>query len=282
MTAATVTPSLYLHMPPPSHITTFEQYAAHLWSMCVQTFKTRLNPSQIYIVVDKPQHLPPPRDLVRTLRSNKTSNFVQANHLLQRVETYDCAGEYLFYRCLSKGGRFTIFEGDWANCPDKGNRIVLLHTGDTVSERSCLGVSASVVQIEEDSVLTQVKIPTNLTGSTLSCLHNRWGRNYTIGRRTVSERTRVISEVTVSTRFSLGNYLVVQWEAVSEELYCSVHYTVHNSCGNCSRIDGYLSGCPIPAGQSCLVSVEASICDGCIRNSSAVFTVIGRYDGCVC
>ena len=61
-------------MPPPSHISTFEQYATHLWSVCVQTFKAKLNPNQIYIVVDKPQHLPPPRDLVHTSCSNKTSS----------------------------------------------------------------------------------------------------------------------------------------------------------------------------------------------------------------
>ena len=64
----------YLHMPAPSHISTFDQYAVYLWSICVQTFKTRLDPDQIYIVVDKPQYLPPPRDLVHTSRSDRTNN----------------------------------------------------------------------------------------------------------------------------------------------------------------------------------------------------------------
>ena len=63
----------YLHMPPPSHVITFEQYATHLWSLCVQIFKTKLNPDQFYIVVDKPKYLPPPRDLVHTSRSDRTS-----------------------------------------------------------------------------------------------------------------------------------------------------------------------------------------------------------------
>ena len=64
---------LYVHMPPPSHINTFEQYVSYLWSVCVQSFKTKLNPETIYIIIDKPNYLPPPRDIVHTSCSNRAS-----------------------------------------------------------------------------------------------------------------------------------------------------------------------------------------------------------------
>ena len=64
----------YLHMPPPSCIRTYDQLSDHLWNQCVHQLLTQTLACSIYIVIDKPDFLPPPRALVHASRSKKTSH----------------------------------------------------------------------------------------------------------------------------------------------------------------------------------------------------------------
>ena len=68
----------YLHMPPPADINTFEQHVNYLWSVCVESHRRKLNPDCIYIVIDKPKYLPPPREVVHTYRSDRTNDLNSA------------------------------------------------------------------------------------------------------------------------------------------------------------------------------------------------------------
>ena len=61
-----------LHQPPPPHITTFSCYAKYLWERIVLKLGIHRGAKVIRIVVDKPEYLPKPRDLLHDKRSGNT------------------------------------------------------------------------------------------------------------------------------------------------------------------------------------------------------------------
>lgn len=69
----------FLHMPPPPSIITFHDYFNLLWQQTVGKYVYRHQALYIYIIIDKPDFLPPPRSIVHksrahTHKSNQTSN----------------------------------------------------------------------------------------------------------------------------------------------------------------------------------------------------------------
>ncbi len=59
-------------MPPPPDVLTFHQYFRKLWERSVGKYALTLQCKKIYIVIDKPDFLPPPRSIVHYSRSLKT------------------------------------------------------------------------------------------------------------------------------------------------------------------------------------------------------------------
>ena len=62
----------FIHIPPPVDVITYYQYANHLWECSVKKYGLKNGAKYIYIVVDKPAFLPPPRALVHRTRSEAT------------------------------------------------------------------------------------------------------------------------------------------------------------------------------------------------------------------
>ena len=67
----------YLHMPPPPTVAVFEDYFNHLWNQTVGKSVFHHQAAHIYIVIDKPDYLPPPRALVHELRASTSLNFIE-------------------------------------------------------------------------------------------------------------------------------------------------------------------------------------------------------------
>ena len=61
----------FIHMPPPPSVTTFYDYFQLLWQQTVSKNVTHQQASYIYIIIDKPDFLPPPWSIVHTSRSRK-------------------------------------------------------------------------------------------------------------------------------------------------------------------------------------------------------------------
>ncbi len=59
----------FLHKSPPAHVRTFDHYCTYLWNRAVASHPTNL----VYVVIDKPPFLPPPRELVHKARASKHS-----------------------------------------------------------------------------------------------------------------------------------------------------------------------------------------------------------------
>ena len=62
----------FVHIPPPNHILTYKDFAKHLWNEAVELYVKEYNIGEVYIVVDKPEFLPPPRQIVHKSRKSKT------------------------------------------------------------------------------------------------------------------------------------------------------------------------------------------------------------------
>ena len=65
----------YIHMPPPSNTATYSEYFNYLWNISMNH-----NATSIIYVFDKPNYLPPPRQIVHENRAkgkSKTHNFQQ-------------------------------------------------------------------------------------------------------------------------------------------------------------------------------------------------------------
>ena len=58
----------FLHMPPPPNIVTYCDLALHLWNKAIKRFLSQYN-VEVYIIVDKPDYLPPPRYIVHDQRA---------------------------------------------------------------------------------------------------------------------------------------------------------------------------------------------------------------------
>ena len=58
----------FMHMPPPFTVVKYHELASHLWKLVVTKFLGDNNVREVYIVVDKPEFLPP-RNIVHELRS---------------------------------------------------------------------------------------------------------------------------------------------------------------------------------------------------------------------
>ena len=83
-----------LHQPPPPHITTFSSYAKYLWDRIVIKLGTQRGANVIRIIVDKPQYLPKPRDLLHEKRTGKTGKLnvdeckISANEAIPQCSKY--------------------------------------------------------------------------------------------------------------------------------------------------------------------------------------------------
>ena len=64
----------YIHIPPPVTVITYLDLAVNIWNTAVKSFINQFNVEEIYVVIDKPAFLPPPRDLVHKQRSKKASS----------------------------------------------------------------------------------------------------------------------------------------------------------------------------------------------------------------
>ena len=64
----------YIHIPPPVTVNTYLDLAVNIWNIAVKSFINQFNVEEIYVVIDKPAFLPPPRDLVHKQRSKKASS----------------------------------------------------------------------------------------------------------------------------------------------------------------------------------------------------------------
>ena len=62
----------FLHIPPPSDVETYSDYFSYLWQRVIEKLGVSRGFRQIYIVIDKPDFLPPPRQLVHQSRANKS------------------------------------------------------------------------------------------------------------------------------------------------------------------------------------------------------------------
>ena len=65
----------YLHIPPPPDVSNFADFASFLWLSIVKVYAIDLHCRYIYIVVDKPEFLPPSRTLVHKSRSKKSGRY---------------------------------------------------------------------------------------------------------------------------------------------------------------------------------------------------------------
>ena len=64
----------FIHMPPSPSVSTFYDYFQLLWEQTVGKYVTHHQASYIYIVIDKPDYLPPPRSIVHKSRSSKSKS----------------------------------------------------------------------------------------------------------------------------------------------------------------------------------------------------------------
>ena len=62
----------FIHMPPLPSVSTFCDYFQVLWQQTVGKYVFQHQASHIYIVIDKPDYLPPPRSIVYKSRSSKS------------------------------------------------------------------------------------------------------------------------------------------------------------------------------------------------------------------
>ena len=62
----------YFHMPPPPEVITFSQYSTFIWDTSVRKYGLHNKSKFIYLVIDKPDFLPPPRVLVHQSRAKAT------------------------------------------------------------------------------------------------------------------------------------------------------------------------------------------------------------------
>ena len=83
----------YIHRPPPPDISTFSEYFQYLWNAAVTR---NLSISKyLYIVIDKPDYLPPPRKIVHEGRRKKSGYFrgvepvIEDNAPLPHGTTFD-------------------------------------------------------------------------------------------------------------------------------------------------------------------------------------------------
>ena len=61
-----------LHQPPPPDINTFLAYAQYLWDKIIWKLGVQRGANVIRLIVDKPQYLPKPRELLHQFRSSNT------------------------------------------------------------------------------------------------------------------------------------------------------------------------------------------------------------------
>ena len=64
----------FIHMPPSPSVSIFYDYFQLLWQQTVGKYVTYHQVSYIYLVIDKPDYLPPPRSIVHESRSSKSKS----------------------------------------------------------------------------------------------------------------------------------------------------------------------------------------------------------------
>ena len=69
-----------LHQPPPPDINTFSSYAQYLWDKIIWKLGVQRGAKVIRLVVDKPQYLPKPREILHQFRSSNTG----------KMNSHDC------------------------------------------------------------------------------------------------------------------------------------------------------------------------------------------------
>lgn len=73
----------FLHMPPPPTVLTFSDYFDHLWRQTISRYSIRHNASHVYLVIDKPDFLPPPRSLVHQSRASKSDQDTRPDPIIE-------------------------------------------------------------------------------------------------------------------------------------------------------------------------------------------------------
>ena len=65
----------YIHMPPPNNISKYSEYFNYLWDACITGDQSiNNNVTSVIFVFDKPEYLPPPRELVHDKRAKGVSS----------------------------------------------------------------------------------------------------------------------------------------------------------------------------------------------------------------
>ncbi len=65
----------FIHIPPTPDIVSFYDFFTSLWARIVQKYAIHHQCKRIYIVIDKPEYLPPPRLLVHQSRSKRSGSY---------------------------------------------------------------------------------------------------------------------------------------------------------------------------------------------------------------
>lgn len=68
----------YIHMPPPPDVVTFFEYFSFLWDCVFDRYRKH---KYLYIVIDKPDYLPPPRKLVHASRKERVGSLTCSAYL---------------------------------------------------------------------------------------------------------------------------------------------------------------------------------------------------------
>lgn len=64
----------FLHMPPPVNVATYNEFSEYLWRKIVGNYTSKYNIKEFYIIIDKPNYLPPPRSIVHKSRYGKNKS----------------------------------------------------------------------------------------------------------------------------------------------------------------------------------------------------------------
>lgn len=63
-------------MPAPTNVHDYSELASHYWNVAVKKYLSQFNVSEIYIVIDKPASLPPPRTIVHANRETTSKHAI--------------------------------------------------------------------------------------------------------------------------------------------------------------------------------------------------------------
>ena len=84
----------FLHMSPPPTVLTFGEYFDHLWQQTINQYSIRQGAFHVYLVIDKPDFLPPPRSIVHQSRASRSDQdtspdpVIEDDQIIPHNETY--------------------------------------------------------------------------------------------------------------------------------------------------------------------------------------------------